>query len=189
MLSERQVIQLFLGVALSRHSPRKARASEDPGGMGFCLRGNAGTGVGLANLSIILYGVFTRIVLITEASVIATEHSLWRGIRRGLAGHCPNCGKGRLFSGFLKIRAHCDVCGADNSIYPSDDFPPYLTILLVGHLVVPLLFWVQRDFAPGTWLQAAIFLPLTVLLCLLLLPIMKGGTVGLCWATGLVRQA
>ena len=55
--------------------------------------------------------------------------------------------------------------------------------------MVPLLFWVQRDFAPGPWLQAAIFLPLTVLLCLLLLPIMKGGTVGLCWATGLVRQA
>lgn len=41
---------------------------------------------------------------------------------------------------------------------------------------------------PALWLQAAIFLPLTVVLCLLLLPVMKGGTVGLCWATGLVRQ-
>ena len=119
----------------------------------------------------------------------ASERSVWLGIRRGLAGHCPACGHGRLFSGFLKIRSRCETCDADNAAYPSDDFPPYLTILAVGHLVVPLMFWVERAFMPTVWLQAAIFLPLTLLLCLLLLPIMKGGTVGLCWATGLVRQA
>lgn len=115
------------------------------------------------------------------------RHPIWVGIRRGLGSHCPACGQGHLFSGFLKVRAHCEVCGADNTIYPSDDFPPYLTILVVGHLVVPLLFFVGRNFNPSLWLEAAIFLPLTLVLCLLLLPVMKGATVGLCWATGMVR--
>ncbi len=116
-----------------------------------------------------------------------SERSVWLGIRRGLAGRCPACGRGHLFSGFLRIRPRCEECGADNADYPSDDFPPYLTILVVGHVVVPLLFWVEWAFMPSVWMQAAIFLPLTTLLCLLLLPVMKGATVGLCWATGLAR--
>jgi uncharacterized protein (DUF983 family) len=116
-----------------------------------------------------------------------TERPILTGIRRGLAGRCPACGEGRLFAGFLAIRPHCPHCGADNAIYPSDDFPPYLTILVVGHLVVPLFMWVDRAWAPDLWLQAAIWLPLTLMLCLALLPRMKGATVGLCWATGLVR--
>lgn len=116
------------------------------------------------------------------------NRSIWLGIRRGLARRCPVCGQGHLFSGFLKVAPHCEVCGADNTIYPSDDFPPYLTILAAGHLLVPLIFIVERSYAPALWLQAAIWLPLTVALCLVLLPLMKGATVGLCWATGLVRN-
>jgi uncharacterized protein (DUF983 family) len=110
------------------------------------------------------------------------------GVRRGLAMRCPTCGEGRLFRAFLKVTPHCDVCGTDNTIYPSDDFPPYLTILVVGHLLVPLMFAVERAFEPALWIQAAIWLPATLVLSLVLLPVMKGATVGLCWATGLVRQ-
>jgi uncharacterized protein (DUF983 family) len=61
-----------------------------------------------------------------------SEKSIWTGIRRGLACQCPVCGEGRLFSGYLKIKTRCDVCGTDNTVYPSDDFPPYLTIFLSG---------------------------------------------------------
>jgi uncharacterized protein (DUF983 family) len=116
------------------------------------------------------------------------QRSIWLGVRRGLARHCPVCGRGHLFSGFLRVSARCDHCAADNTIYPSDDFPPYLTILVAGHVLVPLVFVVERSFAPPLWLQAMIWSPLAVLLCLVLLPVMKGGTVGLCWATGLVRN-
>ena len=119
---------------------------------------------------------------------MAEKKSIWTGILRGLACRCPNCGQGRLFRGYLKIRSPCDVCGTDNTIYPSDDFPPYLTIIIVGHLLVPLFMWVDRAYEPSLWLQAAIWLPATVILCLVLLPYAKGGTVGLCWATNLVRQ-
>jgi uncharacterized protein (DUF983 family) len=118
---------------------------------------------------------------------VASDKSIWTGISRGLARRCPNCGKGRLFAGYLALRTPCEVCGTDNTIYPSDDFPPYLTIIIAGHVVVPLLIWVDHAYEPSLWLQAAIWLPLTAILCLILLPFMKGATVGLCWATNLVR--
>jgi uncharacterized protein (DUF983 family) len=117
-----------------------------------------------------------------------SQKSIWVGIRRGLACRCPVCGQGHLFSGYLKVKPRCEVCGADNSVYPSDDFPPYLTILILGHLLVPLFLWVDRAYSPSVWVQAAIWLPLSAVLCMLLLPYMKGATVGLCWATGLVRH-
>ena len=115
------------------------------------------------------------------------QSSLWIGISRGARRQCPTCGQGKLFDGFLKVRATCAVCGAHNADYPCDDFPPYLTIFAVGHLVIPLLVLIDLRYQPAEWLQAAIWLPVTVLLCLLLLPTMKGATAGVCWAVGLVR--
>lgn len=115
------------------------------------------------------------------------KHSIWTGVRRGLSANCPNCGIGRLFRGFLTVRHRCESCGTDNTIYPSDDMPPYLTILVVGHIVVPLFMWSDRALEPDMWVQAAIWLPATLLLCLGLLPRMKGATVGFCWAMALVR--
>ena len=120
---------------------------------------------------------------------MAEEKSIWTGIRRGLERRCPNCGQGPLFRGYLKVRSPCEVCGSDNCIYPSDDFPPYLAILVVGHIVVPLFVWVERAYEPSMLVQAAIWVPLTIILCLVLLPYMKGATIGLCWATNIVRQA
>jgi uncharacterized protein (DUF983 family) len=117
-----------------------------------------------------------------------SERSIWTGVLRGLSCRCPECGKGRLFSRYIKIRTSCEVCGADNTVYPSDDFPPYLTILVTGHVVVPLFMWVDFAYAPAMWFQFAFWLPLTAALCLLLLPYMKGATVGLCWGTRMVRQ-
>jgi len=116
------------------------------------------------------------------------EKSVWIGLRRGLARRCPTCGKGRLFAGYLTIRSPCEVCGVDNNIYPSDDFPPYLTILVSGHVVVPLFIVTDSAYGLPFWIEGAIWLPLTLMLCLALLPVMKGATVGLCWANDLVRQ-
>ena len=118
---------------------------------------------------------------------MAREKSVWTGVQRGLARRCPNCGEGRLLRGYLTIRSPCEVCGNDNTIYPSDDFPPYLTILVVGHVVLPLLVWMDSTYEPPLWLMAAVWLPVTTAMCLVLLPFMKGATVGLCWATNLTR--
>ena len=118
---------------------------------------------------------------------MAEDKSIWTGIRRGLALHCPNCGTGRLFSRYLTIRSPCEVCGTDNTINPSDDFPPYLTIFLSGHIVIPLFVVTDSRYALPFWVEGIIWLPITLALCLALLPVMKGATVGLCWATNLIR--
>ena len=110
-------------------------------------------------------------------------------VRRGLGLRCPQCGEGRLFRRFLKVSACCDSCGADNTIYPSDDAPPYLTLLLVGHLMVPCMFWVERAYAPALWLQFAVWLPLVALTTIAALPSMKGAVVGYAWAMGVTRES
>jgi uncharacterized protein (DUF983 family) len=106
------------------------------------------------------------------------------GIGRGLRGRCPACGQGRLFNGFLRLPPRCPVCGNENAAYPADDFPRYLTILLAGHIILPLFIWSDRALAPAIWVQCAVWLPLSAALCLALLPPMKGAVVGMCWATG-----
>ena len=108
-------------------------------------------------------------------------HSPLTGLKRGARGQCPNCGKGRLFRAYLKIRPICEICGHDNGQYPADDAPPYFTILIVGHLVVgPLLaFHVIFTWPPG--LVLAVLLPSLTSLMLFMLPIVKGAVVGVLW--------
>lgn len=111
-----------------------------------------------------------------------------QGLRRGVGLRCPQCGEGRLFSRFLKVSKHCEACGADNTIYPSDDAPPYLTLVLVGHVFIPLMLWIDRAWEPAIWLQLAIWLPLIGIITLGALPYMKGAVVGFAWANGVTRE-
>ncbi|HTZ70545.1 MAG TPA: DUF983 domain-containing protein [Acetobacteraceae bacterium] len=120
---------------------------------------------------------------------MAGEKSIQTGVLRGLARRCPNCGKGRLLRGYLTVRSPCEVCGNDNANYPSDDLPPYLTVFLAGHVLIGLIVWTDSAYGPPLWLETAIYLPLTAVLCLALLPFLKGATIGICWATDVTRQS
>ncbi|MBV8167462.1 MAG: DUF983 domain-containing protein [Alphaproteobacteria bacterium] len=111
------------------------------------------------------------------------------GLKRGLALRCPTCGEGRLFASYLKPTAHCAVCGADNTIYPSDDAPPYLTALLIGHLFVPLLLAIDHAYDSPLWLTLSIALPLFAVLTLAALPFVKGAVIGYAHATGVTRAS
>lgn len=104
---------------------------------------------------------------------------LWTALRRGLSGCCPVCGGPHLFTRYLKVCPQCPRCQTRLGQVPADDAPPYFTILVVGHIVVPLLLMVEMNFKPALWLEAAIFLPLTALLALGLLQPIKGATVAL----------
>jgi uncharacterized protein (DUF983 family) len=99
-------------------------------------------------------------------------------IGRGLLGRCPACGKSHLFNGFLRVVAACTHCGAPLGLARADDAPPYITILITGHIIVPLLYVVDRMSEPPLWVMSAIFLPLTLFTALGLLRPVKGGTVG-----------
>lgn len=107
---------------------------------------------------------------------------VWQAIRRGLACKCPACGRARLFARYLKVRQACAFCGEELYHHRADDAPPYFTIFIVGHLIVPPLMWLEQTAQPAIWLHLVLWLPLAVVLTLWLLPMVKGAVVGLQWA-------
>jgi uncharacterized protein (DUF983 family) len=113
--------------------------------------------------------------------------SIATAIGRGLMGRCPACGQSNLFNGFLRVTTACGHCGAPLGLARADDAPPYITILITGHIIVPLLFMVDRMGEPPLWLMSAVFLPLTFFTALGLLRPVKGGTVGVMLALNMLK--
>lgn len=99
-------------------------------------------------------------------------------LKRGLFCTCPACGKAKLFNGFLRVAKQCSACGTDFSQIRADDAPPYFTIFITGHIVVPLMLWLERAETPPLWVHSAIFLPLTVIIAMALIRPIKGATIG-----------
>jgi uncharacterized protein (DUF983 family) len=77
-------------------------------------------------------------------------------IRAGLSGRCPNCGKGKLFAGYLKLAPRCAACGADFSMADTGDGASVFVMFLVGAIVVPLAFILQFSAHAPTWATMAI---------------------------------
>ena len=113
------------------------------------------------------------------------DHSLKTDLWNGLRGRCPSCGKGHMFRAFLKVADRCDVCGEELHHHRADDFPAYLVIVIVGHLVVPLVLNVEMIYQPAYWVHALLWLPLTLALALLLIQPVKGAVVALQWHNGM----
>ena len=104
---------------------------------------------------------------------------------RGLRGRCPRCGKAKLFLRFLKPVAHCPCCVQDWTHQQADDFPAYVSILVTGHLMAPLIIALTRDTQLSvTWLMA-IIMPLALILMIGLLQPAKGAIIGLQWWFGM----
>ena len=116
---------------------------------------------------------------------MAQPVSLPVAMARGFLCKCPTCGRGDLFGRFLKVADHCEVCGEDFTPQRADDFPAYLVIVVVGHVVVPALLAVAIAYNPPAWLQLAIWLPITLLASIGLLQPTKGSIVGLQWQIGM----
>ncbi len=101
---------------------------------------------------------------------------------RGWKRTCPNCGKGPLLQGYLKVRDTCAVCGEALHHHRADDGPAWLTILIAGHLMAPLMLFVFEMWRPEGWMMAVGFSAVFTVLALYLLPRIKGGFVGFQWA-------
>ena len=96
-------------------------------------------------------------VMIEYGAGARPPRDLMRAMLRGFAQRCPDCGKG-------------------------NDAPPYFTILIVGHFIVGGVLALEKGLAPPTWVHLSIWLPLTLIASLWLLPRVKGALVGLQWA-------
>lgn len=108
---------------------------------------------------------------------------LFVAVRRALLGHCPNCGKGRLFRSYLKQVEHCAACGEPFGHIRSDDAAPWLTILIVGHIVVPVALSVETSATLPSWVSMSLWPLLALALSLILLPRAKGLFLSFIWHT------
>lgn len=104
-------------------------------------------------------------------------------IWRGLKGRCPCCGRGRLFARYLRQVEACPDCSEPLGHLRSDDAAPWLTILVVGHIVVPLMLTVDRYSPWPTWLAMTVWPLAALALTLVVLPRAKGVLLSVIWAT------
>ncbi len=117
---------------------------------------------------------------------VGARVDFWPTLYRGWRGHCPRCGEGALFGSFLKMQSNCPSCGLLLEPFRADDAPAYFTIFAVGHIVVPMVLAFERfGREPPLWLHALLWLPLSVVLALFLLPRIKGAVIALLWTQSL----
>jgi uncharacterized protein (DUF983 family) len=100
-------------------------------------------------------------------------------IPTGLRGHCPRCGRGHLFDGYLALRPACERCGLDYSFADSADGPAFFVMSIVGILIVGLALWVEFAYEPPLWVHLSLWLPLSVVLCLGMVRPLKGMMIAL----------
>lgn len=104
-------------------------------------------------------------------------------MRNGMKCRCPACGKGKLFRAYLKVADTCPACGEELHHQRADDAPPYLVIVIVGHLIVGIILHIEMVHRVSPMIYMWTMIPLTIVLSLALLPIVKGAVVGLQWAS------
>lgn len=95
----------------------------------------------------------------------------------GLRGRCPRCGQGHIFSGYLKLRPACEVCGLDLAFADTGDGPAFFVMSIVGVVVVGLALWLEFTYEPPFWVHAAVALPVVFILSGLLMKPLKGAMV------------
>ncbi len=117
----------------------------------------------------------------TDAQLLA-KRPLAPAMLRGMKGKCPSCGEGKLYRAYLKVADRCEHCGENLSHHRADDAPPYITIFLVGHILVALILHLEMTWRIAPMVYIYSLVPLAVILPLLLLPPIKGAIVGLQWA-------
>jgi uncharacterized protein (DUF983 family) len=105
-----------------------------------------------------------------------------KAAERAVLGKCPCCGKGRLFARYLKQVDHCDACGESYGGIRADDAAPWLTIIVVGHLLLPFAFMIDLDFLP-LWTAALGMAAFFAVLSAFLLPRAKGVILAILWVT------
>jgi uncharacterized protein (DUF983 family) len=87
-----------------------------------------------------------------------------------------------MLKSYLKVRDTCPICREELHHHKADDGPAYLTIIVVGHLMAPLIHIFFTRFRPDPLVLATIFTVGCVALALYLLPRLKGVVVAIQWA-------
>ena len=105
-------------------------------------------------------------------------------LKTGLAGTCPRCGRGKLFSGYLTVAKSCQSCGLSFSFADGGDGAAWFVMLFVCVVGVGSILGVEVAYAPSFWVHALIAIPVLIILPILLLRPVKGILLCQQWKTG-----
>jgi uncharacterized protein (DUF983 family) len=118
----------------------------------------------------------------TTSAISVPRRDVWQSMKRGWRQKCPSCGEGSLYGKFLKVNDACPKCGTELFHQRADDAPPYFVMTITAHVIVGGILVTEKMFSPPVWVELAIWLPLTALLSLWLLPRIKATLIGYQWA-------
>ena len=95
-------------------------------------------------------------------------------VMAGLAGKCPRCGRGELFSNLLNLRNSCANCDLSYKFIDTGDGPAVFAIFILGFFVLGGALWVEFNFEPEFWVHVVLWGLVTPVLALALLRVLKG---------------
>ena len=84
----------------------------------------------------------------------------------GVTCRCPRCGKGKLFSGFLKMAPSCEACRLDFSFADPADGPAFFVMTAIGMIVIAVFTWVEVVYHPPIWFHMVTVFPALIIGCL-----------------------
>ena len=90
-----------------------------------------------------------------------------------------------MFRKYLKVADNCPACGEELYHHRADDFPAYLDIVIVGHILVPIVLAVETEFATPLWISMTLWPLAGLAMTLGLLQPIKGAVVAIQWYVGM----
>ena len=107
---------------------------------------------------------------------------VWPAIVRAVSGRCPACGDGKFFKSYLHQIVSCSACGESFGQIHADDGPAWLTIGIVGHVVVPMALLSETNIQWPLLVSMTVW-PLTAFaLTMTILPRAKALFIAAIWA-------
>jgi len=95
-------------------------------------------------------------------------------LKTGPFGHCPRCGRGHMFAGFLKLADKCEVCGLDFSYADPADGPAFFVQMFTCIPAVAFTLLLEIMASPPVWVHFVTSLPLLLATTVLPLRPLKG---------------
>ena len=119
---------------------------------------------------------------LSEASRLPA--TLMQAMLRGARFRCLRCEEKGLFARYLKPAPSCSHCGQDWTLHQADDFPPYVSMFVTGHLMAPVIIEVGKS-SLSLGAQLAIAFGVGSVLMIGLLQPAKGAIIALQWWMGM----
>lgn len=88
---------------------------------------------------------------------------------------------GKLYQAYLKPVKQCSNCGESYDGIRADDGPAWLTILIAGHIIIPLFITLQGGASDPNWWVMIFCCVFLVILVLGLLPFTKALFIAVIW--------